>query len=208
MVPRFFDPQVGRIILDGTDVREFTLASLRQQIAMVLQPPVVFPLTIGENIAYGRPGAPPQALEDAARLARMHETIMRLPQKYDTFIGEQGATLSEGERQRLTIARAILRDAPILILDEPTSSVDAETEALIMEGLEQLMAGRTTFIIAHRLFTVRRADVIVVMQDGQIVEQGSFAELWHRQGAFTTLCHTQFRLQELLSPEPRRPQPG
>jgi ATP-binding cassette subfamily B protein len=199
LLPRFFDPQAGRVTLDGTDVREFTLASLRQHIAMVLQPPVVFPRTIGENIAYGRPGAPPQAVEEAARLARIHETIMRLPQRYDTFIGEQGTTLSEGERQRLTIARAIVCDAPILILDEPTSSVDAATEALIMEGLEQLMAGRTTFIIAHRLSTVRRADVIVVMQDGHIVEQGSFAELWRQQGVFTMLCRTQFRWQESLS---------
>src|SRR5262249_12989409 len=182
LLPRFYDPQEGRVLLDGTDVREFTLVSLRQQIAMVLQPPLVFPITIGENIAYGRPGASPEAIEHAARLARIHETILRLPQGYDTVVGEQGATLSEGERQRLTIARAILRDAPILILNEPTSSVDAETEALIMEGLEQLMAGRTTFIIAHRLSTVRRADVILVVRGGKIVERGSFAELIHRQG--------------------------
>ncbi|MCS6926950.1 MAG: ABC transporter ATP-binding protein/permease [Candidatus Binatia bacterium] len=200
LLPRFYDPQAGRILLDGTDLREFTLASLRRQIAMVLQPPLVFPLSIKENIAYGRPAASMEAIEQAARLARIHETIMRLPHGYDTVVGEQGATLSEGERQRLTIARAILRDAPILILDEPTSSVDAETEALIMEGLEQLMAGRTTFIIAHRLSTVRRADVILVLRGGQIVEQGTFAELLRRQGAFAALYHTQFRTQE----EPRR----
>lgn len=137
-----------------------------------------------------------EAVEQAARLARLHDTIVRLPHGYDTVVGEQGATLSEGERQRLTIARAILRDAPILILDEPTSSVDAETEALIMEGLEQLCAGRTTFIIAHRLSTVRRADVILVLRGGHIVEQGTFAELLHRQGAFAALYHTQFRVQE------------
>jgi ATP-binding cassette, subfamily B, bacterial len=196
LLPRFYDPQEGRVLLDGADIREFTLSALRHQVAMVLQPPLVFPITISENIAYGRPGASPEAIERAARLARIHEMIVRLPQGYDTPVGEQGVTLSEGERQRLTIARAILRDAPILILDEPTSSVDAETEALIMEGLEQLMAGHTTFIIAHRLSTVRRADVILVIRGGQIVEQGSFAELLRRQGPFATLYRTQFSEQE------------
>src|SRR5215813_1459997 len=194
--PRFYDPQEGRVLLDGIDVREFTLASLRQQIAMVLQPPLVFPITIRENIAYGRPGASFEEIERAARLARIHQTVLRLPQGYDTVVGEQGATLSEGERQRLTIARAILRDAPILILDEPTSSIDAETEALIMEGLEQLMAGHTTFIIAHRLSTIRQADVILVIRGGNIVEQGSFSELMRRQGAFAALYRTQFSEQE------------
>lgn len=196
LVPRFYDPQSGRVLLDGTDIREFTLASLRQQITMVLQPPLVFPLTVRENIAYGRSGASPEAVEQAARLARIHETIIRLPQGYDTLIGEQGATLSEGERQRLTIARAIVRDAPILILDEPTSSVDAETEALIMAGCERLMAGRTTFIIAHRLSTVRRAAVILVVRGGQIVERGSFGELLRQQGPFAALYRIQFSGQE------------
>jgi ATP-binding cassette subfamily B protein/subfamily B ATP-binding cassette protein MsbA len=196
LVPRFYDPQSGRVLLDGTDVREFTVASLRQQIAMVLQPPLVFPISVRENIAYGRPGASFAAVEQAARLARIHEMIMRLPQGYDTIVSEQGATLSEGERQRLTIARAIVRDAPILILDEPTSSVDAETEALIMEGCERLMAGRTAFIIAHRLSTVRRATVILVVRDGQIVEQGSFAALMRQQGPFAALYRTQFGGQE------------
>lgn len=200
LLPRFYDPQEGRVLLDGVDVREFTLISLRQQVAMVLQPPLVFPLSVRENIAYGRPGASFAEVERAARMARIHEKILRLPEGYDTVVGEQGATLSEGERQRITIARAILRDAPILILDEPTSSVDAETEALIMQGFEQLMAGRTTFIIAHRLSTVRKADVILVIRGGQIVEQGSFAELMRRQGAFATLYSTQFSEQE----EPQR----
>jgi len=200
LLPRFYDPQEGRVLLDGVDVREFTLASLRQHIAMVLQPPLVFPITVRENIAYGRPGASFEAVERAARLARIHDTILRLPQEYDTIIGEQGATLSEGERQRLTIARAILRNAPILILDEPTSSVDTETEALIMQGFEQLMTGRTTVIIAHRLSTVRRADVIFVVRSGQIVEQGTFAELMRRQGPFAALYRTQFSMQE----EPHR----
>jgi ATP-binding cassette subfamily B protein/subfamily B ATP-binding cassette protein MsbA len=167
---------------------------------MVLQPPLVFPISVRENIAYGRLGASFAEIEHAAQLARIHETIMRLPEGYDAVIGEQGATLSEGERQRITIARAILRDAPILILDEPTSSVDAETEALIMQGFERLMAGRTTFIIAHRLSTVRKADVIVVIRGGQIVEHGSFAELMRRQGTFAALYRTQFSIQE----EPQR----
>ena len=200
LLPRFYDPQEGRVLLDGTDVREFTLTSLRQQIAMVLQPPLVFPITLRENIAYGRSGASPEAVEHAARLARIHDMIVRLPQGYDTVVGEQGATLSEGERQRLTIARAILRNAPILILDEPTSSVDAETEALIMEGLGQLIGNRTTFIIAHRLSTVRRADVILVIRGGHIAEQGSFTELMRRQGPFAALYRTQFNLHK----EPQR----
>ncbi len=196
LIPRFYDPQQGRVLIDGTDIRELTLESLRQQVAMVLQPPLVFPISIADNIAYGRPGASREDIERAAGLARIHEKIMRLPQGYDTLVSEQGSTLSEGERQRLTIARAILRDAPILILDEPTSSVDVETEALIMEGLEQLMGGRTTFIIAHRLSTVRRADVILVVRGGQIVEQGSFSELMNRPGVFATLYRTQFSGQE------------
>jgi len=133
-----------------------------------------------------------EEVEEAARLARIHDSIQRLPQKYDTVVGEQGATLSEGERQRITIARAILRNAPILILDEPTSSVDAETEALIMEGLNQLTADRTTFIIAHRLSTVRRADIILVLRHGEVIEQGGFEELIRRGGYFASLHRTQF----------------
>jgi ATP-binding cassette subfamily B protein len=193
LLPRFYDPQHGRVLLDAIDVRQLTLGSLRQHIAMVLQPPVVFSMTVRENIAYGSPGASPNTIAQAARLARIHETIMRLPEGYETILGEQGATLSEGERQRLTLARAILRNAPILILDEPTSAVDAATESLIMEGLEQFAAGRTTFIIAHRLATIQRADVILVMQHGRIVEHGTFAQLMHREGAFTALYRSQFR---------------
>jgi ATP-binding cassette, subfamily B, bacterial len=192
LLPRFYDPQGGRILIDGVDVREFQLKSLRRQIAMVLQPPLVFPITVRDNIAYGRPDAPLEEVMEAARLARIHDSIDRLPEGYDTVVGEQGATLSEGERQRITIARAILRDAPILILDEPTSSVDAETEALIMEGLNRLTAGRTTFIIAHRLSTVRQADLILVLRYGEIVERGNFAELIHREGPFASLYRSQF----------------
>jgi len=196
LLPRFYDPQAGRVLVDGVDIREYQLKSLRRQIAMVLQPPLVFPITVRENIAYGRPDAPFEEIEKAARLARIHESIDKLPLKYETVVGEQGATLSEGERQRITIARAILRNSPILILDEPTSSVDAETEAFIMEGLNRLMEGRTTFIIAHRLSTVRQADIIIVLRDGQIVEQGRFEDLVKKDGPFASLYHTQFNLQE------------
>jgi ATP-binding cassette, subfamily B, bacterial len=196
LLPRFYDPQSGRVTIDGVDIREFELKSLRRQIAMVLQPPLVFPLTIRENIIYGRPEATEEEVVNAARLARIHDSIVNFPQGYNTVVGEQGATLSEGEKQRLTIARAILFNAPILILDEPTSSVDAETEVLIMEGLRELTAGRTTFIIAHRLSTVRQADVIVVVRGGRIVEQGNFDTLMRSQGDFAKLYRTQFSSQE------------
>jgi len=196
LLPRFYDPKSGRVTIDGVDIREYQLRSLRRQIAMVLQPPLVFPLTIRENLMYGRPEATEEEVTNAARLARIHETIVALPEGYDTVVGEQGATLSEGEKQRLTIARAILINAPILILDEPTSSVDAETEALIMEGLQELTAGRTTFIIAHRLSTVRQADLIIVVRGGKIVEQGTFDELMRQRGDFAKLYRTQFSAQE------------
>src|SRR5581483_6666063 len=150
LLPRFYDPLAGRVTLGGVDLREFQLRSLRRRIAMILQPPLVFPFSIRDNIAYGRPEASPEEIRAAARVAQIDETIEKLPDGYDTIVGEQGGTLSEGEKLRLTIARGILLDAPILILDEPTASVDAETEAFIMEGLDNLMAGRTTFIIAHR----------------------------------------------------------
>ena len=196
LLPRFYDPNSGRVTIDGIDIREFQLKSLRRQIAMVLQPPLVFPLTIRENLIYGRPEATEEEVINAARLARIHETIVRFPEGYDTVVGEHGATISEGEKQRLTIARAILFNAPILILDEPTSSVDAETEALIMEGLRELTAGRTTFIIAHRLSTVRQADLIIVVRGGRIVEQGTFDELMRLRGDFAKLYRTQFSAQE------------
>jgi ATP-binding cassette, subfamily B, bacterial len=196
LLPRFYDPQTGRITIDGIDIRELRLKSLRSQIAMILQPPLVFPVTMRENIAYGRPDASMEEIVSAAQVAQIHDFIEQLPQKYETVVSEQGSTLSEGQKLRLTIARGILLDAPILILDEPTSSVDSETEALIMEGLERLMAGRTTFIIAHRLSTVRQADLILVLRDGEIVEQGTFSELLRRHGPFAALYRTQFALHE------------
>jgi ATP-binding cassette, subfamily B, bacterial len=191
LLPRFFDPTEGEILIDGVDAREYRLQSLRQQIAMVLQPPLVFPMSMRDNIAYGRPDASNAEIEEAARLARIDTLIKSLPQGYDTVLGDN-ATLSEGEKQRLTIARAILRSAPILILDEPTSALDVETEALVMEGIARLSAGHTTFIIAHRLSTVRAADLILVLRHGTIAESGSFAELMRKGGIFAELYNSQF----------------
>ena len=192
LIPRFYDPSAGRVLLDGVDVREFRLKALRQRVGMVLQPALVFPTTVRENIAYGRFDATPAEIREAAHLAQLDGFLERLPAGLDTVVGEGGATLSAGEQLRITIARAILRDAPLLILDEPTSALDATTEALVMQGLERLMEGRTTFVIAHRLSTVRRADTILVIDDGRIVDQGPFTELVARGGHFARLHQTQF----------------
>ena len=196
LLPRFFDPTEGRVTIDGVDLREYALPSLRGQIAMVLQPPLIFPLSVADNIAYGRPGADRTAIEQAARLARIHDTIAAMPKGYETLLGEGGVALSEGEKQRVTIARALLRDAPILILDEPTSALDVATEALVMSAIENLMQGRTTFIIAHRLSTVRSVDRIFVLRDGAIAEAGSFGELLRRGGIFAEYYASQFAPQE------------
>ena len=203
LLPRFFDPTSGRVTIDGVDIREYQIASLRRQIGMVLQPPLIFPLSVADNIAYGRPGADHAAIEEAARLARIHDMIARMPEGYQTQLGEAGVILSEGEKQRITIARALLRDAPILILDEPTSALDVETEALVMEAVERLMQGRTTFIIAHRLSTVNRCDRILVLRDGIIAEQGTLPELLRLGRIFSDYYRTQFA-QEARS---ERPQP-
>ena len=191
LVPRFFDPSEGRVLLDGIDARDIQLRSLRQQIALVLQEPFLLPLSVAENIAYGEPGASRETVVAAAVAANADEFIRSLPEGYDTVIGERGATLSGGQRQRLAIARALLKDAPILILDEPTSALDAKTEALILEALERLMAHRTTFIIAHRLSTIRDADRIVVLKDGGIAEQGRHDELMARGGLYRQLVRLQ-----------------
>jgi ATP-binding cassette subfamily B protein/subfamily B ATP-binding cassette protein MsbA len=196
LIPRFYDVVAGRVLLDGVDVREFRLKALRQQVGIVLQPPLVFPTTVRENIAYGRADASLADVRAAAHLAQLDDFLARLPAGLDTVVGEGGATLSAGEQLRITIARAILRDAPVLILDEPTSALDAATEARVMAGLERLMEGRTTFVIAHRLSTVRRADTILVLDDGRIVEQGPFAELVARRGPFAELYQTQFGSEE------------
>lgn len=187
LVPRFFDPWEGRVLFDGMDLRRLQLASLRGEIAIVLQEPFLLPLTIAENIAYGRHSATLEEVVAAAVAANAHEFIRGLPQGYDTVLGEQGATLSGGQRQRLAIARALLKDARVLILDEPTSALDANTERLVVEAFERLMRGRTTLIIAHRLSTVRRANRIAVLEHGRIVEIGSHADLITAGGHYARL---------------------
>lgn len=192
LLPRFNDPWRGRVLLDGHDIREVQLQSLRSQIALVMQEPFLLPLSIADNIAFGRPEADRASIETAAQAANAHEFIQRLPQGYDTVIGERGVTLSGGERQRLSIARALLKDAPVLILDEPTSALDAETEQSILRALETLMAGRTTFVIAHRLSTVRRANSIAVLDKGGIAESGTHDELMARGQLYARLHNLQF----------------
>jgi ATP-binding cassette subfamily B protein/subfamily B ATP-binding cassette protein MsbA len=198
LVARFFDPWQGRVTVDGHDVRDVQLRSLRRQVALVLQEPLLFPLTVAENIAYGRPGAARAEVEAAARAANAHAFVERLPRGYDTRVGERGATLSGGERQRLSIARALLKDAPILILDEPTSALDADTEGLLLGALERLMAGRTTLLIAHRLSTLRHADWILVLDEGRVAEAGTEQELLARQGLYAHLHSIQFGLPAVI----------
>ncbi len=196
LLPRFYDPSCGRVEIDGCDVREYRLKSMRQQIALVLQPPLIFPLSLRENIAYGSPKASEEAILAAARAASLEDLIGSLPQGLDSLLGESSFVLSEGEKQRITIARALLRDAPILILDEPSSALDVATEARVMKAIEELMRGRTTFIIAHRLSTVRRADRIVVLSRGALVEQGTLGELLAKGGLFAEYYRTQFAGEE------------
>ena len=191
MLHRLWDPQQGRITIDGTDIRDATLASLRKNIGVVFQDSTMFHRSIADNLRVGRPDASDEDMQMAARLAQAHDFIMAQPDGYNTLVGERGATLSGGERQRLAIARALLKDPPILILDEATSALDAVTEERVQLALKQLMKGRTTFVIAHRLSTIRDADLVLVMEKGRIVELGSYRDLLQQGGAFARLVSTQ-----------------
>lgn len=192
LIPRFFDVSSGRILIDGHDIRDVTLASLRAQVGIVTQETVLFNDTVRNNIAYGQPQVPQKDVEAAARAALAHDFIVALPAGYDTVIGERGVRLSGGERQRLAIARALLKNAPVLILDEATSALDSESEALVQSALHNLMSGRTVFVIAHRLSTVRRADRIVVIENGTIADIGRHEELMTKLGTYRRLYELQF----------------
>jgi len=193
LLVRFYDPQRGRVLIDGIDIRRLTLASLRSQIALVLQEPLLFAGSVASNIRYGRLDASIDEVIAAAKAANAHDFISRLPHGYETLVGERGSGLSGGERQRIAVARAFLKDAPILVLDEPTSSIDSKTEAVILDALDRLAVGRTTFTIAHRLSTIREADLIVVLDHGAIVERGTDEELLRKGGLYSQLHAAQAR---------------
>jgi ABC-type multidrug transport system fused ATPase/permease subunit len=193
LLPRFYDPTLGRVLIDGVDIADYKVAALRAQIGFVLQDTVLFPGTIRENIAYGRPGAADEEIVAAARVANAGEFIGRMPRGYDTIVGERGDTLSGGQRQRIAIARAVIRNSPILVLDEPTAALDTESEHLVIEALRRLMKGRTVIMIAHRLSTLIDADKIVVLKDGMVAEEGSHAGLIARGGIFADLHRIQFQ---------------
>jgi ATP-binding cassette subfamily B protein len=192
LVPRFYDPTRGRITLDGTDLKRFDPRSLRQKIGAVMQEPVLFAESIGENIRYGRPDASDEEVLHAARAANAASFIEEFPEGFGTLVGERGVRLSGGQKQRIAVARAVLKDPRILILDEATSALDAESEHLVHEALDQLMQGRTTFVIAHRLSTVRNADRVVVLDQGAVVESGTHTDLMSADGLYRRLVERQF----------------
>jgi ABC-type multidrug transport system ATPase subunit len=196
LIPRFYDPSAGAIKIDGWDVRSFTQKSLRKQISFVLQETMLFNAPVWENIAYGKPEAGCDEIMRAAQLANAHEFILKLPDAYNTLVGERGVTLSGGQRQRIAIARAIIRNAPILILDEPSSGLDAASEKLVFEALDRLMEGKTSIVIAHRLSTIRRADISYVVKDGSIVEQGRHEDLLNLNGLYAEHYRLQFLKEE------------
>lgn len=196
LLPRFHDPSSGEVLWDGMDIRDATIASLRSQIALVTQETVLFNDTVRHNISYGRPEASDEEIEEAARIAFAHDFIKELPEGYDTVVGERGIFLSGGQRQRLAIARAVLVNAPVLILDEATSALDAESERLVQRAIANLVRDRTTLVIAHRLSTVRRADAIVVMEAGRVIELGTHSELLARGGQYRKLYELQFADEE------------
>jgi ABC-type multidrug transport system fused ATPase/permease subunit len=192
LIPRFRDPDAGGITIDGVDVRDYALRKLRAQIGFVLQDTVLLRGTVRDNIGFGRPDATEDEIVEAAKLANAHEFITRMPNGYDSVVGDRGMTLSGGQRQRIGIARALIRDNPILILDEPTAALDAESEHLVVEALERLVAGRTVIAIAHRLSTLRNADKIIVVEDGVVAEDGSHDHLLALDGVYAQLHHLQF----------------
>jgi len=196
LIPRFYDPTSGQVKIDGWDVRRFQQKTVRQQLSFVLQETLLFRAPIWQNIAYGKPEATRAEIMRAAELANAHEFIEQMPEGYDTMVAERGVTLSGGQRQRIAIARAIIRNTPILILDEPSSGLDAASEELVFEALNRLMKEKTCIVIAHRLATVQRADVIFALKDGAIVEHGSHEELLARGGLYADLHKIQFQQEE------------
>jgi ATP-binding cassette subfamily B protein len=196
LIPRFYDVKAGSVLVDGVDVRQWQLHELRSHIGIVLQEPFLFSQSVAENIAFGRPDASDEAIIAAAKAAHAHDFILELADGYNTRVGERGLTLSGGQKQRVAIARALLTDPRILILDDSTSSVDTETEHLIQQALEELMRGRTSFVIAQRLLTLKRADCILVVDDGRIVERGTHEELIVQGGLYWQIYDMQLRDQE------------